>query len=39
MKALYLKVRQIETKWTMATRDWGRVIHQMAIHFNGRINL
>ncbi len=37
LKMLYLAMIDITKKWTMRTRDWGKIINQLAIHFEGRI--
>jgi putative transposase len=36
-KSVYLSVQEISRKWTMPIRDWGRVIGQLSIFFEGRI--
>jgi len=38
MKCLYLAQEVITKKWTMAIRDWGLCLSQLAIHFEGRIS-
>jgi putative transposase len=37
IKLLYLAIRNIEKKWTMAPHFWNRAIHQFAIMFEGRL--
>lgn len=36
LKILYLAMMDITKKWTMKARDWGKIINQLAIHFEGR---
>lgn len=36
LKMLYLAMMDITKKWTMKVRDWGKIINQLAIHFEGR---
>jgi len=38
-KMLYLALRNASKKWTMAVRDWGKIIGQLTIHFKERVNL
>ncbi|MBF0542754.1 MAG: IS256 family transposase [Nitrospirae bacterium] len=38
-KLLYLAIQQISKKWTQPVRDWGQTISQLAIFFEGRLNL
>ncbi|MBF0540711.1 MAG: transposase, partial [Nitrospirae bacterium] len=38
-KLLYLAIQQISKKFTQPVRDWGQTISQMAIFFEGRLNL
>jgi putative transposase len=38
-KILYLATIDAEKKWTMPRRGWAETISQLAIHFNGRLNL
>ncbi len=35
-KSVYLSIQEISRKWTMPLRDWGRVIGQLSIFFEGR---
>ena len=35
-KLLYLAMRDITRKWTAPTRDWAKVLNQLAIRFEGR---
>ena len=39
VKMLYLALKNVQKKWTMAVRDWGKIVGQLSIHFDGRINL
>ncbi len=36
-KSVYLAIQEISRKWTMPIRDWGRIIGQLDIFFEGRI--
>lgn len=36
-KLLYLALRNVEKKWTMAPRFWREALNQFAIHFEGRL--
>jgi putative transposase len=36
-KLLYLALRNAEKNWAMPIKDWGRALHQFAIHFEGRL--
>lgn len=36
LKMLYLAMMDITKKWTVKVRDWGKIINQLAIHFEGR---
>lgn len=36
-KSVYLSVQEISRKWTMPIRDWGCIIGQLSIFFEGRI--
>jgi len=38
-KLLYLALKNISKKWTMPIRDWGSVLNQFAIRFEGRIKI
>ena len=38
-KMLYLAYLDISKKWKKAIRDWTKIIAQLAIHFEGRLNL
>ena len=37
LKLLYLALRNIQKKWTMAIREWGSVLNQFAIKFEGLV--
>lgn len=37
LKMLYLAMIDITKKWTMSIKEWGKIINQLAIHFEGRI--
>lgn len=37
LKLLYLALRNIQKKWTMTIREWGSVLNQFAIKFEGRV--
>lgn len=39
MKLMYLAMQNIAKKWTMPIRNWGSVINQLSIKFEGRIPL
>ena len=39
VKMLYLALRNIKKKWTMAVRNWGIIIGQLSIHFKERMIL
>lgn len=39
MKLMYLATIDATKKWTMAKRDWGEIIGQLAIHFSDRLKL
>jgi len=39
MKLMYLAMQNIAKKWTMPIRDWGSVINQLSIKFEGRVQL
>lgn len=39
LKMLYLALRNAQKKWTMAIKDWGKIIGQLSIHFEGRIKI
>ncbi len=34
---LYLVSQDIERKWTMPVRDWGLILNQIMVYFEGRI--
>lgn len=36
LKAVYLAIANVEKRWTMPIRDWGTVINQFIIKFEGR---
>lgn len=36
LKMLYLAMIDITKKWTMCIRDWGKIINQLSIYFEGR---
>ena len=36
-KSVYLSIQEISRKWTVPLRDWGRVIGQPGIFFEGRL--
>jgi hypothetical protein len=35
-KSVYLSIQEISRKWTVPLRDWGRIIGQLSIFFEGR---
>lgn len=37
LKMLYLATQDITKKWTSRQRDWGQIISQLQIYFEGRI--
>lgn len=39
MKLVYLATRRIEKKWTSPLHNWGLTVQQLAIRFEGRLNL
>ena len=39
MKMLFLATVDVEKKWTVPRRGWAETISQLAIHFEGRLNL
>lgn len=39
VKLLYLAIQNISEKWTQPLRNWGQTISQLAIFFEGRIQL
>ncbi|MGV3706348.1 MAG: IS256 family transposase [Arcticibacter sp.] len=39
IKAVYLSVINIQKKWTMPIRDWGRIINQFSIIFENRCRI
>lgn len=39
LKLVYLATMRIQEKWTSPIPNWGLTIQQLAIHFEGRINL
>jgi len=38
-KLLYLSLNRISKKWTMPFRNWGKVVQQLAVKFEGRVPL
>lgn len=36
-KALYLAVQEAEKRWTQSTRDWARILAQLSIYFEERL--
>ena len=36
-KLLYLVSQDIEEKWTMPIRNWGLILNQLMVYFEGRI--
>jgi putative transposase len=36
-KSVYLSIREISKKWTQPVRDWGVILGQLSIFFEGRI--
>lgn len=38
-KLLYLSLKNISQKWTMPFRQWGKVVQQLAVKFEGRVPL
>lgn len=39
IKAVYLSIMNIQKKWTMPIREWGRIVNQFSIIFENRCNL
>jgi transposase-like protein len=39
LKLMYLATIDASKKWSMANRDWGEIIGQLAIHFSDRLKL
>jgi putative transposase len=39
LKLIYLNLRNLQKKWTMPIRSWRQALQQLAIHFEGRIEL
>jgi len=39
LKIMYLATRDIERKWTMSLQNWTLILSQLAIRFEGRLNL
>lgn len=39
MKLVYLVTRRIEKKWTTSLQNWGLTVQQLAIRFEGRLDL
>ncbi len=37
MKCLYLATKNITKKWTMPYRNWGLILSELSIMFDGRI--
>lgn len=38
-KLLYLSLKNISKKWTMPFKQWGKVVQQLAVKFEGRVPL
>jgi len=36
-KSVYLSIQEISRKWTMPIRDWGAIIGQLSLFFEGRL--
>jgi len=36
---MYLALKNISKKWTMPIGDWGFAIKQLAIRFEGKVNI
>ncbi|NTW54195.1 MAG: transposase, partial [Chlorobaculum sp.] len=39
MKLIYLAMQNIAKKWTKPLQNWGAVINQFSIKFEGRVHL
>lgn len=39
LKLVFLAYRNIRKKWTQPLQNWGLTVSQLAIHFEGRLNL
>lgn len=39
LKLMYLATRDIERKWTMSIQNWNLILSQLAIRFEGRLDL
>src|SRR5690606_911660 len=39
LKLVFLAYRNISKKWTQPLQNWGLTVSQLAIHFEGRLNL
>jgi putative transposase len=39
IKLMYLAMQNIAKKWTLPLRDWGSVINQLSLKFEGRVPL
>jgi putative transposase len=39
VKAVYLSIMNIQKKWTMPIKEWGRIVNQFSIIFENRCNL
>ena len=39
LKLMYLAMQNISKKWTMPIHNWGSVINQLSIKFEGRVQL
>jgi putative transposase len=37
LRALFLGIERLSERWTAQTRDWGKILNQLAIHFHDRI--
>ena len=36
-KSVYLSIQEITRKWSMPVRDWGIIIGQLLVFFEGRL--
>jgi len=39
LKLVYMAMKNIMKKWTMPVRNWSQALHQLSIHFEGRVPL
>jgi transposase-like protein len=39
LKLMYMALQNISKKWTMPIQNWGSVINQLSIKFEGRVLL